>query len=77
MMMMNPCFNVLTLEHSDPLMIERAKNSFKNSNFLNEFIPIPVSSLRGVQEGEVGCQESSQSGDSNSYQSWLVYLNSN
>jgi len=39
--MPNWCNNTVTLEHSDPAMIERAKAAFLDGKFLNEFIPVP------------------------------------
>ena len=39
--MPNWCNNTMTLEHSDPAMIERAKAAFLDGKFLNEFIPVP------------------------------------
>jgi len=39
--MPNWCGNTLTLTHSDPEMIRRAKAAFANGEFLNEFVPVP------------------------------------
>ena len=39
--MPNWCSNTLTITHKDPTMIVRAKAAFANSEFLNEFIPVP------------------------------------
>ena len=39
--MPNWCLNTVTLEHDDPEMIARAKTSFAEGKFLNEFIPVP------------------------------------
>jgi hypothetical protein len=39
--MPNWCNNTVTLEHTDPAMIERAKAAFLDGKFLNEFIPVP------------------------------------
>ena len=39
--MPNWCNNTVTLEHTDPAMIERAKTAFAAGTFLNEFIPCP------------------------------------
>ena len=39
--MPNWCGNTLTITHEDPTMIVRAKAAFANSEFLNEFIPVP------------------------------------
>ena len=46
--MPNWCSNTLELTHSDPTMIERAKDSFAEGSFLNEFIPMPKE-LRGTR----------------------------
>ena len=46
--MPNWCNNTLELTHSNPKMIERAKDSFAQGSFLNEFIPMP-NELRGTQ----------------------------
>jgi len=39
--MPNWCNNTVTLEHSDPAMLARAKAAFLDGKFLNEFIPVP------------------------------------
>jgi hypothetical protein len=39
--MPNWCANTLTLSHSDPKMITRAKDAFARGEFLNEFVPVP------------------------------------
>ena len=41
--MPNWCNNTVTLEHTDPAMIERAKAAFLEGKFLEEFIPVPAS----------------------------------
>ena len=41
--MPNWCDNTVTLEHTDPAMIERARKAFNDSKFLNEFVPVPES----------------------------------
>lgn len=40
--MPNWCSNVLTLEHSDPAMITRAKDAFARGEFCQEFHPVPI-----------------------------------
>lgn len=39
--MPNWCNNTVTLEHTDPAMIERARTAFAAGTFLQEFIPCP------------------------------------
>jgi len=39
--MPNWCSNSLTLSHDNPDMISRAKKAFEESNFFNEFVPVP------------------------------------
>lgn len=39
--MPNWCSNTLVLEHTDPAMLERAKDAFARGEFLTEFIPVP------------------------------------
>lgn len=39
--MPNWCANTVTLEHTDPAMIARAKTAFEAGKFLQEFIPFP------------------------------------
>ena len=39
--MPNWCNNNLTLEHDDPVMIQRAYDALERGEFLNEFIPVP------------------------------------
>jgi hypothetical protein len=41
--MPNWCNNTVEIYHDDPAMIERARKAFDESNFLNEFIPVPES----------------------------------
>lgn len=40
--MPNWCTNTLTLEHEEPVMIERAKTAFMKGKFLEELIPPPT-----------------------------------
>lgn len=40
--MPNWCSNTLNLTHEDPAMIARAKTSFAEGRFLDEFIPVPA-----------------------------------
>ena len=54
--MPNWCNNTVTLEHSDPAMIERAKAAFLDGKFLNEFIPVPED--LHIVAGSVGAQGS-------------------
>jgi len=54
--MPNWCNNTVTLEHSDPAMIERAKAAFIKGEFLNEFIPVPED--LHIVAGSVGAQGS-------------------
>ena len=51
--MPNWCNNTVELYHDDPVMIERARKAFNNSEFLTEFIPVPQS-LRDTVSGSVG-----------------------
>lgn len=39
--MPNWCENKMTLRHTDPAMLKRARDAWMSGNFLNEFIPIP------------------------------------
>lgn len=50
--MPNWCNNTVEIYHDDPEMIARARKAFNESNFLNEFIPVPES-LR-IVAGSVG-----------------------
>jgi len=43
--MPNWCNNTLTLTHTEPAMIERAKKALQEGTFLNEFIPTPPKML--------------------------------
>jgi hypothetical protein len=54
--MPNWCDNTVTLEHSDPAMIERAKKAFAEGKFLEEFIPVPAS--LHIVAGSVGSKDS-------------------
>ena len=54
--MPNWCNNTVTLENSDPAMIERAKAAFLDGKFLNEFIPVPED--LHIVAGSVGAQGS-------------------
>jgi hypothetical protein len=50
--MPNWCNNSVTLSHSDPKMIERAKDAFIRGELLNEFIPVPKElSITAGREG--------------------------
>ena len=51
--MPNWCNNSVTLRHTDPTMIARAKDAFVRGEFLNEFVPLPQS-LRETVAGSVG-----------------------
>lgn len=39
--MPNWCSNVVTLEHTDPAMVERARKAFNGEGLLQEFVPCP------------------------------------
>lgn len=39
--MPNWCNNTLEITHSDPAMLERARNAFKDGRLLDEFVPVP------------------------------------
>jgi len=54
--MPNWCNNTVTLEHSDPAMLARAKAAFLDGKFLNEFIPVPED--LHIVAGSVGAQGS-------------------
>ena len=54
--MPNWCNNTVTLEHSDPAMIERAKKAFAEGKFLEEFVPVPAS--LHIVAGSVGAKGS-------------------
>ena len=54
--MPNWCDNTVTLEHTDPAMIERAKKAFAEGKFLEEFIPVPAS--LHIVSGRVGDKDS-------------------
>ena len=43
--MPNWCANVITLTHEDPVMIQRAREAFRERRLLQEFIPVPQALL--------------------------------
>jgi hypothetical protein len=53
--MPNWCENKMTISHSDPSLIKRARDAFMNQQLLNEFIPIPHD-LR-IVAGRVGADD--------------------
>lgn len=54
--MPNWCYNTVTLKHSDPEMLVRAREALVNGKFLNEFHPVPED-LR-IVAGRAGADDS-------------------
>jgi len=61
--MPNWCNNTLTLTHTEPAMIERAKTAFLDGKLLNEFIPVPKELLNTT---------AGRAGDDDSYEQKLL-----
>ena len=68
--MPNWCNNTVTLEHTDPAMIERAKTAFVKGEFLNEFIPCPqdlIDTVSGFVGEEQEALEAKQAANREKY----------
>ena len=67
--MPNWCSNTLTLKHSDPTMIQRARDAFMRGELLQEFIPCPAELLDTTAQFGANEQEKANH-EKYGYSSW-------